>query len=102
MEIKLLEVLVMNNGEILCEGKTVGFTDKLGKYLSEPVKPEVGKKVAELERELFTRKDTLDVEVTAGEAQKIANDLAVEAIEVFTAGRLTDDLIRERVAELRV
>jgi len=24
----------MDNGEILCEGKTVGFTDKLGKYLN--------------------------------------------------------------------
>lgn len=33
MEIKYLEVLVMPNKEILCEGKTIGFTDKLGKYL---------------------------------------------------------------------
>lgn len=33
MEIKHLEVLVMPNSEILCEGKTVGFTTKLGKYL---------------------------------------------------------------------
>jgi hypothetical protein len=33
MEIQHLEVLVMDNGEILCEGKTIGWTDKLGKYL---------------------------------------------------------------------
>lgn len=30
-----LEVLVMPNGEILCLGKTVGWFDKLGKFLSE-------------------------------------------------------------------
>ena len=33
MEIKYLEVLVMPNGEILCEGKTIGWVDKFGKYL---------------------------------------------------------------------
>ena len=33
MEVKYLQVLVMPNGEILCEGKTVGFVDKFGKYL---------------------------------------------------------------------
>ncbi len=33
MEIKYLQVLVMPNGELLCEGKTVGWVDKLGKYL---------------------------------------------------------------------
>ena len=33
MEIKYLQVLVMPNGEILCEGKTIGWVDKLGKYL---------------------------------------------------------------------
>lgn len=33
MEIQLLEVLVMPNGEILCEGQTVGWVSKLGKYL---------------------------------------------------------------------
>jgi len=33
MEIKYLEVLVMPNGEILNEGKTLGFIDKLGKYI---------------------------------------------------------------------
>ena len=33
MEIQNLQVLVMDNGEILCEGKTVGYIDKLGKYL---------------------------------------------------------------------
>ena len=35
MQIQHLEVLVMPNGEILCAGKTVGWTDKLGKYLHE-------------------------------------------------------------------
>ena len=35
MEIKYLQVLVMDNGEILCEGKTIGWVDKLGKYLHE-------------------------------------------------------------------
>jgi hypothetical protein len=28
-----LEVCVMPNGEIICSGKTVGTTDKIGKYL---------------------------------------------------------------------
>ena len=35
MEIKYLQVLVMDNGEILCEGKTIGWSSKLGKYLHE-------------------------------------------------------------------
>lgn len=33
MEIKYLQVLVMDNGEIICLGKTIGWEDKLGKYL---------------------------------------------------------------------
>lgn len=33
METKYLQVLVISNGEIICLGKTVGFTDKLGEYL---------------------------------------------------------------------
>jgi hypothetical protein len=33
-----LEVLVMPNGEILCNGKTVGYVDKLGKFLTEKKK----------------------------------------------------------------
>jgi hypothetical protein len=33
MEIKYLQVLVMPNGEILNEGKTIGFVNKLGKYI---------------------------------------------------------------------
>lgn len=33
MEIKYLQVLVMDNGEILCNGKTVGWVKDLGKYL---------------------------------------------------------------------
>ena len=36
MKIQHLEVLVMDNNEILCEGKTIGWADKLSKYLSEP------------------------------------------------------------------
>lgn len=35
MEIQQLEVLVMPNGEILCEGNTIGWKDKLGKYLNK-------------------------------------------------------------------
>ena len=35
MKIMHLQVLVMPNGEILCEGKTVGWQDKLAKYLVE-------------------------------------------------------------------
>ena len=31
----VLEVVVMTNGEIICEGKTIGWFDKLGKYLTE-------------------------------------------------------------------
>ena len=30
-----LEVLIMPNGEIICLGKTIGWTDKLGKFLSD-------------------------------------------------------------------
>lgn len=30
-----LEVLIMPNGEIICEGKTIGWFDKLKKYLTE-------------------------------------------------------------------
>lgn len=41
MEIKHLEVLLMPNGEILCLGKTIGWVDKLGKYLHDPEKSEV-------------------------------------------------------------
>lgn len=33
MEIKYLQVLVMDNGEILCEGKTIGYVRTFGKYL---------------------------------------------------------------------
>lgn len=33
MEIKYLQVLVMDNGEILCLGKTIGWEDKLKGYL---------------------------------------------------------------------
>lgn len=33
MEIKYLQVLVMPNGEILCEGKTIGWVKDLGKYI---------------------------------------------------------------------
>ena len=33
MEIKYLQVLVMPNGEILCEGKKIGSVNKLRKYL---------------------------------------------------------------------
>jgi len=29
-----LEVLVMPNGEVLCEGKTIGWVQTLGKYLT--------------------------------------------------------------------
>jgi len=36
MKIMYLEVLVMDNGEILCCGKTVGFVDELEKFLHEP------------------------------------------------------------------
>jgi len=29
-----LECLVMPNGEVICLGKTLGWTDKLGEYLT--------------------------------------------------------------------
>ena len=29
-----LEVLLMPNGEIICEGKSIGWFDKLGKHLT--------------------------------------------------------------------
>lgn len=41
-----LDVVVMPNGEILCLGGTVGWFDKLGKYLSEP-KDVTGKPIEE-------------------------------------------------------
>lgn len=34
-----LQVVVMPNGEIICKGKTVGFTDQLGTYLKPDYKP---------------------------------------------------------------
>lgn len=43
IEIKNLEVLVMDNGEVLCQGKTIGWVDKLGKYLSPKIRPGVVK-----------------------------------------------------------
>jgi len=35
MTLAKLDVLVMPNGEILCEGKTLGWVDSLGKHLSQ-------------------------------------------------------------------
>lgn len=34
MQICNLNVLLMPNGEVICEGKTIGFFDKLKKYLT--------------------------------------------------------------------
>lgn len=36
MTLAKLQVLVMPNGEVLCGGVSIGFVDKIGKYLSEP------------------------------------------------------------------
>lgn len=36
-----LEVVVMPNGEVICLGKTIGWIEKLGKYLT-PKKKENG------------------------------------------------------------
>lgn len=33
MEVKYLQCLVMDNGEILCSGQTIGWVKDLGKYL---------------------------------------------------------------------
>ena len=33
--VMLLEVVVMPNGEIIHQGKTIGWTDKCGEYLRE-------------------------------------------------------------------
>lgn len=60
MEIKFLEVLVMDNGEILCEGKQVGFVKKLGKYLFD-------------RRANYSDKD--DMEMLERENQAMANAL---------------------------
>ena len=38
MTICNLEVLVMPNGEILCLGKSIGWVDKLGEYLTPKIK----------------------------------------------------------------
>jgi len=37
-EIKLrhLEVVLMPNGEIICNGKTIGWENQIGQYLKEP------------------------------------------------------------------
>ena len=45
MEIKYLQVLVMPNGEILCEGKTIGWADNHEGNISKYVftKEEVAK-----------------------------------------------------------
>lgn len=31
-----LEVVVMPNGEVICAGKTIGWVESLGKYLTVP------------------------------------------------------------------
>ena len=36
MTLAKLEVLVMPNGEVLCNGSAIGYVQDLGKYLSEP------------------------------------------------------------------
>lgn len=35
IEIKYLQVIVMPNKEVICMGKTIGYSDKLEKYLLE-------------------------------------------------------------------
>jgi hypothetical protein len=50
MEIKYLQVLVMPNDEILCEGKTVGYAKNLGKYLVDADKVMNEKKPASSEK----------------------------------------------------
>lgn len=49
MEIKYLEVLVMDNNEILCNGNTVGWVNKLGRYLHSPYQSDVLKQKEMLE-----------------------------------------------------
>lgn len=39
--VALLEVVVMPNGEIICAGKSVGWVDKIGKYLTVKEQPSV-------------------------------------------------------------
>lgn len=36
MTVMHLEVLVMPNGEIICMGDSVGWIERIGKFLSEP------------------------------------------------------------------
>lgn len=36
IKIQHLEVVVMPNGEVICLGKTIGFTKNLERYLSDP------------------------------------------------------------------
>ena len=35
ISIAKLEVVVMPNGEIICFGKTIGYVNEIGKYLSD-------------------------------------------------------------------
>lgn len=41
IEVKHLEVLLMDNGEIICLGKTIGWKKDLGKYLHDPEQPDI-------------------------------------------------------------
>lgn len=36
MEIIYLQAVLMDNGEIICDGKTIGWKNKVGKYLYRP------------------------------------------------------------------
>ena len=37
-EVRHLEVVLMPNGEIICMGKSLGWYDKMGEYISNPRK----------------------------------------------------------------
>lgn len=49
MKIKYLQVLEMPNGEVLCEGKTIGYTRNLGKYLLDMEVTHIGEDYAKIE-----------------------------------------------------
>ena len=89
MKIQYLQVLVMPNGEILCEGKTVGFTSTLGKYLKDEVTPETVHQhfeelkttIREYESDTFSSSgwEITEQEVTALATQITIKDLQARA-----------------------
>lgn len=98
IEVKHLEVVVMDNGEVICNGKTVGWSDTLGKYLHDVKKPTIiEKQIAELVKTIKEyESDTFSAsgsEITDEEATRIAYGLVSKGIQDFIDLETLDGVI---------